>query len=248
MATAYLLGTGAAHSNAGRTTTMICVHSDSSTLVIDCGGDAVARMQRVGMDVDTIQALFLTHEHIDHVGGFPLFYKKLWLSGRRRPLPVYGPAAAIVQAARCFATYDTRAFEGLPPVVWHTINPEADGAVYSDQSWIVHAAPGCHGVPVVGLRITSKSSGGTMTYSSDTSPSEAITNLAHGSALLFHEATGAQPGHSTALQAAQTAKDAKAQRLVLVHLPPHLPASDLSAAQQEFAPMELGSELSSYLF
>jgi len=248
MATAYLLGTGAAISGAGRTTTMICVCSGSSTLLIDCGGDAVARMQQVGVDVETIRALFLTHEHIDHVGGFPLLYKELWLSDRRHALPVYGLPPALVQAARCFATYDTRAFIDLPPLSWHAVVPDTPEAVYRDDAWEIHAASGRHGVPVIGLRITCLRSGGVLTYTSDTSPTEAITRLARGSDLLLHEATGALPGHSTAVQAAETARAAQVGRLVLVHLPPSLPESDLSAAREIFAPIDVGKELHSYAF
>lgn len=246
MATVHLLGTGAAISGAGRTTTMICVSDGTSALVIDCGGDAVARMQHAGVGVETIRALFLTHEHIDHVGGFPLFYKKLWLSGRRHALPVYGLPEAIVQAARCFATFDTRAFEGLPPIEWHAISPKATDAVYRDEAWIVHAARGVHGVPAVGVSVTNRRSGGVMTYSSDTGPSDAIACLAQGSDLLLHEATGPLPGHSTALQAAQLARCAQVDKLVLVHLPPHLAEEDLQAAQKVFSPLEIGEENATY--
>ncbi len=245
-ATVHLLGTGAAYSDAGRTTTMICVTNGASALVIDCGGDVVSRMQLADVSLATIQALFLTHEHIDHVGGFPLLYKKLWLYGRRSPLPVYGLPEAIIQAARCFATFDTRAFKNLPPIRWRTIEPDTARAVYRDEYWEVSAAYGNHGVSSVGLRVTSLQTGGILTYTSDTSPSDAITRLASGSDLLLHEATGPLPGHSTVLQAAVTARESQAGKLVLVHLPPHVPEKDLQTARAIFAPTEIGEELSTY--
>lgn len=246
MVTVHLLGTGAAISGAGRTTTMICATEGTSTLLIDCGGDVVARMQIAGVGAETVRALFLTHEHIDHVGGFPLLYKKLWLAGRRDALPVYGLPPAIVQAARCFATYDTRAFVGLPPIAWHTIDPSEEATVFADDTWSVHAACGAHGVPVVGLRVVSKVSGRTFTYSSDTSPSDAIMRLARGTDLLLHEATGPQPGHSTAVQAAEIACRARVRKLVLVHLPPKVAQNDLDAARKVFTPLELGQDHASY--
>ena len=248
MATVHLLGTGAAISGEGRTTTMLALTDGPSTLIIDCGGDVMARMQQACIAPASVDALFLTHEHIDHVGGFPLFYKKLWLAGRERPLPVYGLPQALMQAARCFATYDTRAFIGLPPVDWHAIDPGSDQPAFQDETWRVEAAHGQHGVPSVGLRITSTQSGGAAAYSSDTRPCEGIQNLAAGVDLLFHEATGASPGHSTAQQAAQVARAAGAKRLVLVHLPPALPDSDLAAARATFARTEVGNELQSYAF
>ena len=248
MATVHLLGTGAAYSSAGRTTTMIAATAGVSTLVIDCGGDVVARMQAAGIPTDTIRALFLTHEHIDHVGGFPLLYKKLWLAGRRDALPVYGLPSALSQAERCFATYDTRAFEGLPPVEWHVIEPHPTISVYTDDTWSVHAAHGAHGVPSVGVRVTCRSTGGIMTYSSDTRPSADIARLARGSDLLLHEATGLLPGHSSASQAAEIARDAEAGTLVLVHLPPDVQGSDRAAAERIFSPVVVGEELATFTF
>ena len=248
MATVHLLGTGAAFSDAGRTTTMICVTNQASTLLIDCGGDAVSRMQQKGLDTGSLRALFLTHEHIDHVGGFPLLYKKLWLSGRKDPLPVYGIPPALVQAARCFYSYDTRAFTDLPPIAWRAITPDTSEAIFLDEHWEVFAASGEHGVPVTGLRICCRHSGTAVTYSSDTSHSGTITRLAEGSTLLLHEATGLLPGHSSAEQAAQTARDAGVEQLVLVHLPPRFSLSDLHSAKKIFAATETGEELSSYQF
>ena len=62
----------------------------------------------------------------------------------------------------------------------------------------------------------------------------------------MHEATGAFPGHSTALHAAEVATQAEAGRLLLVHLPPGLSDNDLAEARQRFAQTELGEELGAY--
>src|SRR5690625_115438 len=102
MPTLYLLGTGAAVSDAHRTTTMLAVSDGASTIAVDCGGDVIQRMMAAGIDVDTLDALIVTHEHPDHVSGFPLFMEKIWLLGRRRPIAVYGIREAIDQATRCF--------------------------------------------------------------------------------------------------------------------------------------------------
>src|SRR5690625_566288 len=98
MPTLYLLGTGAAVSDAHRTTTMLAVSDGASTIAVDCGGDVIQRMMAAGIDVDTLDALIVTHEHPDHVSGFPLFMEKIWLLGRRRPIAVYGIREAIDQA------------------------------------------------------------------------------------------------------------------------------------------------------
>ena len=103
MATLYLLGTGAGLSDGSRTTNMLAFSDQQSSLVVDCGGDVVQRMQAANIDLATITALIITHEHPDHVSGFPLFMEKIWLAGRRHPIPVYGPEAALSQARRTAA-------------------------------------------------------------------------------------------------------------------------------------------------
>lgn len=248
MPTLHLLGTGAAFSDAHRTTTMLAFADEASTLIVDCGGDVVQRLLAAGLDLTTVSALFLTHEHIDHVGGFPLFMERMWLGGRRDPIPVYGIEPALDQARRCFETFDTSRWDGLPDVHWFSF-PEEEGAfVLADAAWKITAAPGIHSVPVVGLRVESVRTGGVIAYSCDTEPAPAITSLAHRADVLVHEATGDFPGHSTAAQAAEVAARAEAGRLLLVHLPPALSDDDLAEARQTFARTTLGEELGAYDF
>lgn len=248
MATLHLLGTGAAFSDAHRTTTMLAFSDTDSTLVVDCGGDVVQRMLAAGIDLTTLSALILTHEHIDHVGGFPLFMERIWLGGRRDPVPVYGIEPALDQARRCFETFDTSRWEGLPEVHWIPFPEDEETLVLANGTWEVTASPGIHSVPVVGLRVVSRRTGGVAAYSCDTEPAPAIACLAHQADILVHEATGDFSGHSTALQAAEVAAQAEVGRLLLVHLPPGLSDEDLADARQAFARTELGDELGAYDF
>ena len=248
MPTLHLLGTGAALSDAHRTTTMLALTGGASTLVVDCGGDVVQRLLAASISLSSLQALLLTHEHIDHIGGFPLLMEKLWLVGRRDPLPVYGPERALDQARRCFATFDTRGWVGLPDVHWRPIPPAEEALVLSDAAWEVRATPGVHSVPVVGLRVEYRSTGGVVTYSSDTRPSPLITHLAREADILVHEASGPSAGHSSPAQAATVAAEARARRLILVHVPAGLSEGDLREARSIFTHTSIGQEQGAYEF
>ena len=249
MSTLHLLGTGAAVSDAHRTTTMLAFADEDSALLVDCGGDAIQRLMQAGLDPDSIEALIVTHEHADHVSGFPLLMEKLWLSGRRRPLPVAGIAPALGQARRCFEAFDTSGWDGLPEINWRELpHEEEDALAWEDDRWRVTAAPVHHAKPTIGLRVESKTSGRVVAYSCDTEPTESVVRLARNADILVHEATGEMPGHSSAAQAAEIAAKAEAGRLLLVHLPPGLTDADLDEAQQRFSPVELGEELGAYDF
>jgi len=248
MMTLHLLGTGAAISDPHRTTTMLAIESERSLIVIDCGADAVQRLMAAGVDTAKLSALFITHEHPDHVSGFPLFMEKIWLAGRREPLPVYGIAPALAQAQRSHDSFNTSDWPGYPGISWHEFAHDANALALEDDTWTVTTSPGNHSVPVCGLRIVHKSSGKVVAYSCDTEHSETITELARDADIFVHEATGDFPGHATALEAAQSAKESGAKRLLLVHLPPEsaLTETQMNEAREVFANTEKGLELGSY--
>lgn len=248
MPTLYLLGTGAAVSDPERTTTMLALGDEHSIILIDCGGDVLQHAMQAGIDTNKLSALIVSHEHADHVSGFPLFMEKIWLLGRREAVPVYGIDPAIRQAQRVHDAFDTADWPDYPGNSWHRFEAVENSVVLDDASWYITASPGQHSVPVVGLRALHKSSGKVLVYSCDTEKSEVITRLAGGADLLVHEATGAFPGHATAMEAAEVAKDAGAKRLLLVHLPPEaeLGEDEMAKVQAIFAATEKGKEGGSY--
>ncbi len=242
MATVHLLGTGAALSDAGRTTTMLAVEGDSSLVLIDCGGDAAQRLLASGLELTALSALIVSHEHADHACGFPLLMERLWLAGIGATFDVHGIPAAIDQARRLHDVFDVSQWPNYPRLDYHEF-PEAEGVkVMETDDFLVTASPGKHAVPVAGFRFDEKRSGRSFTYSCDTERSEAITRLAAGTDLLAHEASGGFPGHSSAADAAAVASAAGAGRLVLVHLPPLSDggAGLLAEAKAGFDACELG--------
>jgi ribonuclease Z len=76
-----------------------------------------------------------------------------------------------------------------------------------------------HYIPAIGLRIEFKGSGKVFAYSGDTAPVASLLTLAKEADILVHEAAGAAPGHSSARQAGELARDAKVKALQLVHYP-----------------------------
>jgi ribonuclease Z len=244
VATLHLLGTGAALSDADRTTTMLAVTGPHSVIVIDCGGDVVRRLLAHGIDLDRVEALVVTHEHADHVSGFPLMMERLWLAGRSRPLDVYGIAPAIDQVRRLHDAFDTSAWPGYPEVRYHQVALDEGASVLRNEDWEITASPGRHAVPVTGLRIRDVTGGGVMAYSADTEPSEAIERLASGADLLVHEATGDGPGHTGAADAARLAARAGVRRLRLVHIAPGRDHAQrlLGEARAHFPDVALGSD------
>jgi ribonuclease Z len=76
-----------------------------------------------------------------------------------------------------------------------------------------------HFIPTIGLRMEFAASKKILAYSCDTEPCPQMAQLAGGADILVHESTGAQPGHSSAAQAGQAAKQAGVGSLYLIHYP-----------------------------
>lgn len=246
----YLLGTGAAVSDPHRTTTMLALENDEGIVLIDCGGDALQRLAQAGGDPRRVQALIVTHEHADHVSGFPLLMEKIWLYGRREPLPVYGIETAIGQARTIHDSFDTSTWPGYPDVSYREVAYEEGAVVLEEFGWSISATPGRHTVPCVGLRATDQASGRSVGYSCDTSPDLGIARLARDTELFVHEASGAIEGHSDAPGAARVAREGLARELLLVHLPPRaqLDEAQLERAREIFPQLRLGEEACGYEF
>lgn len=218
MAELLLLGSGAAFNDGTREPTMLALRGRQSTVLIDCGSNPILQLQRMRVPLASVERLILTHSHPDHTSGFGLLVEMLWLSGRRHPLPVHGPADAVDVARRLFAQWDTSDWKGLPELQWHRVPLQAGASIAVGADFELIAAPGVHHVPVIGIRARDLHDGGVVVYSADGEPSPGIQALAQGADLLVHEATGSFGGHTSAEAAAQLACAADVRRLLLVHL------------------------------
>jgi ribonuclease BN (tRNA processing enzyme) len=70
------------------------------TYLIDCGEPVTQALLRAGIDPPQLTAVFLTHLHIDHLGGFPQLVQTLQIRGRTAPLPVHLPAEGLAPLAQ----------------------------------------------------------------------------------------------------------------------------------------------------
>lgn len=248
MPTLHLLGTGGAVTSPERTTTMLAFTDGTSTIAVDCGGDLVQRLKIAGIALETLDALIITHEHPDHVSGFPLFMEKIWLEGRRRPVRVYGIEPALDQAKRCYEAFSPRIWHDAPPIEWHQVSETEGALVLNGSQWQITGTPVVHGVPNIGVRVQHEAAQRAVVYSCDTEPTSAIERLVESGDILVHEANGKGRGHTAPSEAADIAARAEAGALILVHLPAHTSNDELEAAQQIYPGVQLGEELSQHRF
>jgi ribonuclease BN (tRNA processing enzyme) len=116
----HFLGTGDAFFAGGRCHAAYLIESPigsaDGALLLDCGSTALASMNRQNVRAESIDTIFLSHLHGDHIGGLPfLFLHFLYMQPRSKPLRIVGPPGVESRVRMLFqATYADTAAEPLP--------------------------------------------------------------------------------------------------------------------------------------
>lgn len=202
-------------------------------LLFDCGRGATLRLAQVGVPIGTINRLFLTHLHSDHVIQIPDLLLAGWAGGGRTvPLEVWGPVGTAkmmrhLEDAFAFDIHMRRDVDEKRPgdgikVLSHDI---AEGVVFDEQGVKVRAFLVDHGLlkPAFGYRIDY--GGHSVVLSGDTRASENLVRHAQGVDVLVHEVVDAESNpdgarrHTTAEQAGELFSRIKPRLAVYSHGP-----------------------------
>src|SRR5262245_55826694 len=87
-----LCGTSSPLPDPDRAKSCVAVVAGGKAYVVDTGPESWKTLGLLNFPAGRIAAILLTHFHSDHIGDLGEFRMQTWVGGRRRPLPVYGPA------------------------------------------------------------------------------------------------------------------------------------------------------------
>lgn len=86
------VGCGDAFGSGGRFNTCFHVTGTNVNFLIDCGATSLVALKRLGIALNDIQTILITHFHADHFGGLPPFILDAqFFSKRKAPLTIVGP-------------------------------------------------------------------------------------------------------------------------------------------------------------
>ena len=86
-----VLGSAASVPTPERSLPAIAVQIEGDVVLLDCGEGTQRQMMKLGVSYAKVQAVFISHLHLDHFLGLFGLYETLRLNGRTAPVQVFGP-------------------------------------------------------------------------------------------------------------------------------------------------------------
>ncbi len=89
-----VLGSGGPEIDDGLASSSYLIWIDGKAkIMVDAGGGSSLNYEKSGALFNDLQAILLTHLHVDHSAALPVYIKAGYFTGRQKTLPVFGPDA-----------------------------------------------------------------------------------------------------------------------------------------------------------
>jgi ribonuclease BN (tRNA processing enzyme) len=229
-----ILGSGTSVPHAQRASSAYWLQTSVGSLLLDISPDAAHRMAQENLDWANLDAVWVSHFHLDHFGGLaPFLFGTKWApqtQGRTKPLKVFGPTGtkdllqAFDQADNYRLLHQSFAIEVIE------IEAGSKFEILPGLKAQTFSTP--HTRESLAIRLTAQD-GAALVYTSDTGPSEALAEFATRASVLLMECSFRlnKPiqNHLELTEAMAIARQAAPERVVLTHLYPEWDSIDLAA-------------------
>lgn len=216
-----VLGCGDAFASSGRFNTAFLLEQDGHKVLLDCGASTLIRLKQLGLPVDEIHHIVITHFHGDHYGGLPFLVLSNRLEYQRQyPLHIIGPEGIrerVYQLQEALYPGTTAMLDELD-IRWRS---------YTDAHWLtldtveVYARPVTHAPPASPHGVKIKIGNKVIGFSGDTEWDDHLIDLSEGTDVFILECNFLEhrgPGHLSYREIEEKLPLLKSDRILLTHL------------------------------
>jgi ribonuclease BN (tRNA processing enzyme) len=235
-----VLGSGTSVPHAARTSSAHWLETaGGGTLLLDIGASAVHRMAQEKLDWANLDAVWISHFHLDHLGGlFPFLFGTKHspdTQGRSRPLTIYGPRGL----RKLFRAFDAAGGYDLLkqpfPVEIREVAPRSSFEILPGLRAETFSTP--HTSESLALKVIDRDDA-SLAFTSDTGYTDALASFARGVSLFLMECSFFREKpielHLELSEAMRLAERSGARRVLLSHLYPEWDGLDLPAEAKKF--------------
>ena len=221
---AVMLGTGTSFPDPNRVQSGILIEEGNHRILLDIGSGVLHRLTQLEFDIKTINAVFISHFHVDHCADFLPLCQSLWLSGFDQTLKLYAPPTV----REWWRGLNDIAFAYLRDKIRIATTSLQENQVVVLGDFTIATTPTIHSnYDTRAFKV--EHDGKSLTFSSDTAPCRDIIDLAKGTDVLVHECNWLDGVHRESIhtspsELALIAEEIKPQKIVLTHVTPEVAA------------------------
>ncbi|MBC7899018.1 MAG: MBL fold metallo-hydrolase [Saprospiraceae bacterium] len=236
-----VLGSGTSVPHPKRSSSGYWLETIGGSLLLDCSASAIDRMAQENLDWANLDAVWISHFHLDHCGGLGPFLAGtkhvVATKNRNKPLRIFG-GNGIRNLIDSFDKVNNYGLLEQPfPVEIIEIEPLEEFEVLPGIAAVALATPHTDESHAIHIRENDK----TLVYTADTGFSEAVAAFARKVDLLVMECTYVKDKkvekHLELAEAIYLIRKAEPKKAMLTHLYPEWDEVDFNEEVKKFSPM-----------
>lgn len=237
-----VLGSGSSVPHPKRSSSAYWVESEKGSLLLDCSASAIHRMAQEGLDWANLDAIWVSHFHLDHCGGLaPFLFATKYApetQNRKKPLRVFGSAGIKKLIENFDNANNYRLMEQPFPVEVIEIETYESFRMLPDVEAVALSTPHTDESYAIHLRDSNTK---TLVYTADTGFTMQLGDFARGVDLFVAECSFVKnkpvESHLELAEAMHLCRYAAPKRMMLTHFYPEWDEVDFQKEVEKFSPM-----------
>jgi ribonuclease BN (tRNA processing enzyme) len=235
-----VLGSGTAVPHPARSSPGFWLETAAGSIVLDFGPSVASRIAQEGLDWPDLDAIWISHFHLDHVGGLAPFLFGIRNApetrGRRKPLRIFGPKGLKKLVKGFDAVNEYKLFRQKFPLEIVEVEPLEQFEILPGIEAAAISTPHTDESMAVHIREAER----TLVYTSDTGFTEALAAFVRKADLLVIECSFVNDKpvqkHLELAEVMYLARRAEPRRTILTHLYSEWDNVDFREKVCEFSP------------